>query len=142
MEKHFEIRKESKMKKTVIIILLLMPFILFAEDISATVEELVRMPIEALSADKAIGTPIQLQNKTIIPLFEANFGFGGGLGGPETVYGGGAGGGMELLPYSVIIISEKGVEVVPVTNKIPFLQQLVDVLPQLMPIIMEFLKDF
>ncbi|MEA1885485.1 MAG: spore germination protein GerW family protein [Thermotogota bacterium] len=63
-----------------------------------TVEALISMPMESLTADKAVGTPIQVEDKIIIPLFEANFGFGGGLGGPERVYGGGAGGGMELLP--------------------------------------------
>jgi len=60
------------------------------------------------------------------------------LGGPETVYGGGAGGGMDLLPYSVIIISKEGVQIVPVTNRVPFLKQLVEVLPQLLPIIMQY----
>ena len=129
------------MKKMVLILLFLMPFIIFGQDISATVEELVRMPIEGLTADKAIGTPIQLDNKTIIPLFEANFGFGGGLGGPGEVYGGGAGGGMELLPYSVVIISEEGFHVIPVSNRVPILKQLVDILPQLLPILIEYL-DF
>jgi len=129
------------MKKVVFILLLLMPLIILAQDISATVEELVRMPIEVLTADKAIGTPIQVDNKTIIPLFEANFGFGGGLGGPGEVYGGGAGGGMELLPYSVVIISEEGFHVIPVSNRVPILKQLVDILPQLLPILIEYL-DF
>jgi len=115
-----------------------LPIIFFANEIAATVEELVRMPIDALTADKAIGTPIQVEGKTIIPLFEANYGFGGGLGGPGTVYGGGAGGGMELLPYSVIIISEDGFHVIPVSNKVPFLKQLVEVLPQLIPMIMQY----
>ncbi len=126
------------MKKMLVILLLFLPLVFFGNDISETVEALVSMPIDALTADKAIGTPIQVDDKTIIPLFEANFGFGGGLGGPETVYGGGAGGGMDLLPYSVIIISKEGVQIVPVTNRVPFLKQLVEVLPQLLPIIMQY----
>jgi len=126
------------MKKMLIILLLFLPLVFFANDISETVEALVSMPIDALTADKAIGTPIQINDKTIIPLFEASFGFGGGLGGPETVYGGGAGGGMDLLPYSVIIITKEGIQVVPVTNRVPFLKQLVEVLPQLLPIIMQY----
>ena len=113
---------------------------MFASDISTTVEKLIQIPLDALSADKAIGTPIQIENKTIIPLFEANYGFGGGLGGPGDVYGGGAGGGIELLPYSIIIISEDGVQVVPVTNRVPLLKQLVELLPQLMPIIMQYMN--
>ncbi|MFW6249267.1 MAG: spore germination protein GerW family protein [Bacteroidota bacterium] len=129
------------MKKMVCIFLFLLPIFVFAQEISTTVQELVRIPIESLTADKAVGTPIQSDNKTIIPLFEANFGFGGGLGGPDAVYGGGAGGGMDLLPYSVIIISETGVQVIPVTNKVPFLKQLVDVLPQLIPIIMQYFEN-
>ncbi len=128
------------MKKIFCLILVLIPFIMFASDISTTVEKLIQIPLDALSADKAIGTPIQIENKTIIPLFEANYGFGGGLGGPGDVYGGGAGGGIELLPYSIIIISEDGVQVVPVTNRVPLLKQLVELLPQLMPIIMQYMN--
>src|SRR6056297_3226374 len=126
------------MKKILVFVILILPLVFFANDISKTVETLVRMPIDALTADKAIGTPIQVDDKTIIPLFEANFGFGGGLGGPETVYGGGAGGGMDLLPYSVIIISNEGFQVIPVSNRVPILHQLVDVLPRLLPIIMQY----
>jgi len=126
------------MKKLFVFVLLLIPFVFFANDISNTVEALISMPMEALTADKAIGTPIQIEDKIIIPLFEANFGFGGGLGGPEQVYGGGAGGGMELLPYSVIIISNEGFQVIPVSNRVPILHQLVDVLPRLLPIIMQY----
>src|SRR6056297_3011059 len=129
------------MKKILVFVILILPLVFFANDISKTVETLVRMPIDALTADKAIGTPIQVDNKTIIPLFEANFGFGGGLGGPGEVYGGGAGGGMELLPYSVVIISEEGFHVIPVSNRVPILKQLVDILPQLLPILIEYL-DF
>lgn len=126
------------MKRWLVFVFLLLPLVFFANDISNTVEALVSLPIDALTADKAIGTPIQIDDKTIIPLFEANFGFGGGLGGPETVYGGGAGGGMDLLPYSVIIISSDGVQVIPVTNRVPILKQLVEVLPELLPIIMQY----
>ena len=126
------------MKKWIIIFLLLIPLVFLGNDISRTVEALISMPMESLTADKAVGTPIQVEDKIIIPLFEANFGFGGGLGGPETVYGGGAGGGMELLPYSVIIISDEGFQVIPVTNRVPLLKQLVEVLPQLLPIIMQY----
>ncbi len=126
------------MKKWIIIFLLLIPLVFLGNDISRTVEALISMPMESLTADKAVGTPIQVDDKIIIPLFEANFGFGGGLGGPETVYGGGAGGGMELLPYSVIIISDEGFQVIPVTNRVPLLKQLVEVLPQLLPIIMQY----
>ena len=128
------------MKKIFCLILVLIPFIMFASDISTTVEKLIQIPLDALSADKAIGTPIQIENKTIIPLFEANYGFGGGLGGPGDVYGGGSGGGIELLPYSIIIISEDGVQVVPVTNRVSLLKQLVELLPQLMPIIMQYMN--
>ena len=126
------------MKKLFVFVLLLIPFFLFANDISDTVEDVISLQMEALSADKAIGTPLQVGDKTIIPLFEANLGFGGGLGGPGEVYGGGAGGGMDLLPYSVIIISSDGFQVIPVSNRVPILHQLVDVLPKLLPIIMQY----
>jgi uncharacterized spore protein YtfJ len=124
------------MKKTFVLVLLLMiPLVFFATEISESVTEMFDQSLSALTADMAIGTPIETGNKVIVPLFEAGMGFGGGIGGPGVAYGGGLGGGIDLLPYSVLIISDDGVDVVPVTNKVPFLQQLVDVLPELMPYI-------
>ncbi|HPF16065.1 MAG TPA: spore germination protein GerW family protein [Thermotogota bacterium] len=127
------------MKKLTIILLILIPCLFFANEISQTVESLIRIPIELLSADQAVGTPIELEDKIIIPLFKANIGFGGGLGGPSTAYGGGAGGGIELLPYSLIVVSEEGFHVIPVTNQVPFLKQLVEVLPQILSILTPYL---
>lgn len=127
------------MKKITLIILILIPCVFFANEIAQTVEDLIRIPIETLSADQAIGSPIELEDKIIIPLFKANIGFGGGLGGPSTVYGGGAGGGVELLPYSLIVISQEGFHVIPVTSQVPFLKQLVEVLPQILSMLTQYL---
>jgi uncharacterized spore protein YtfJ len=120
-------------KVTIIVLLCLVPLMFFATEISESFTKMFEESIGALTADMAIGTPIVAGNKVIVPLFEAGMGFGGGLGGPGVAYGGGVGGGIELLPYSVLIISEQGVEVVPITNKVSFLQQLVSVLPELLP---------
>ncbi|HOO32234.1 MAG TPA: spore germination protein GerW family protein [Thermotogota bacterium] len=124
------------MKKILVLVLLCMiPMAFFATEISETFGKMFGESLDALTADMAIGTPIELGDKIVVPLFEASMGFGGGLGGPGVAYGGGLGGGIDLLPYSVLIISEEGVDVIPVTNKVPFLQQLVGVLPELMPYI-------
>ncbi len=92
----------------------------------------------SMTADSAMGTPIVAGNKTIIPLFEIQAGFGGGGGGPGMMMGAGTGGGVDILPYSVIIISDEGVQVVPVTNRVTFFEQLLNALPKLVPMVMEY----
>jgi len=59
-----------------------------------------------------------------------------------SLHGGGAGGGVDLLPYAVIVVSPDGVTCVPVMNEKPFFEQLVDSIPKLLPYIMEMMKYF
>ncbi len=131
------------MKKIALIAVLMLtvPVLFLAGEVAETTTDILSTSLSQLTADKAVGSAVKVGDKTMIPLFEANAGFGGGLGGPEGVaYGGGAGGGLSLLPYSVLIISEDGVDVIPVSNKTPFLEQIVHVLPDLMPIISQVMQ--
>lgn len=102
--------------------------------------ELLKQSFEALSADKAIGDPIQVGNVTVIPMFQLRGGFGGGTGGDgKALYGGGVGGAIDLLPYAVMIVSDHKVEVVPVMNTVPFFEQLMNALPKILPIVFQIM---
>jgi len=80
----------------------------------------------AISADSAIGSPITVGNTYIIPLFEQKASFGGGSGGVPLIFGF-SGGGVELLPVS---------------NVKPFLEQIVDALPKIIPVVMDVMGYF
>jgi uncharacterized spore protein YtfJ len=68
---------------------------------------------KALSARTAVGDPVTVEGKTIIPLMSVGMGFGAGSGsGKEDVSGGsGGGGGLGMKPVAVIIIDQHGVRV-------------------------------
>ena len=91
-----------------------------AEDnIRATICELQRV----LSANNIIGTPIEMEDKIIVPITKMGMGFGTGSSqcGDSSKAGrtsGGAGGGVGVFPVAVIIVSKgvaghEGVKVVP-----------------------------
>jgi uncharacterized spore protein YtfJ len=95
-----------------------------AEDnIRATIDELQRV----LSANSIIGTPIEMDDKIIIPITKMGMGFGTGSSqcGDNNKAGGtsgGAGGGVGVFPVAVVIISKgvaghEGVRVVPLETQ-------------------------
>ncbi|HRW93681.1 MAG TPA: spore germination protein GerW family protein [Thermotogota bacterium] len=133
------------MKKLVVFLVLLVAIsgFVLAEDVSGMAASVLHEALGSLHADLAVGAPVEAMGRILIPLFEANTSFGGGGGGPEgEVWGSGVGGGLNFLPYAVLIVEEKGVSVLPVSNQVPFLQQLVDALPQIIPIVMQILGQF
>jgi uncharacterized spore protein YtfJ len=68
---------------------------------------------KALSARTAVGDPITVEGKTVIPLMSVGMGFGAGSGSGTQASpgGGGGGGGLGMKPVAVIIIDEQGVRV-------------------------------
>lgn len=115
----------------------------FSASVSEVLSDALATSFSYLYADTAVGAPIEAGELIIIPLFKAQTGFGVGAGGPEgEVYGGGAGGGVDLLPYAVIVISPDGVSSIPVLNEKPFFEQLVDSIPKLLPYVKELMKYF
>jgi uncharacterized spore protein YtfJ len=66
----------------------------------------------ALSARTAVGDPVTVDGKTIIPLMSVGMGFGAGSGsGKADNPGGCGGGGLGMKPVAVIIIDQDGVRV-------------------------------
>lgn len=67
---------------------------------------------KALSARTAVGDPVTVEGKTIIPLMSVGMGFGAGSGtGKGDTPGGGGGGALGMKPVAVIIIDQHGVRV-------------------------------
>lgn len=124
-------------------ILILSSFAFAAQDVKDLTIGMLSEALSSLKADVAIGSPITVGNKTLIPLFKAQTGFGGGGGGPNgVVYGSGVGGGLDFVPFAVIVVTENDVVVIPILNEKPFFEQLVDALPKLLPIVMQMLSMF
>ena len=75
-----------------------------AENIKVTVEELRKL----INVDNVIGTPIETEDKILIPVMRMGVGFGAGesLFGNEGNSAAGAGAGVE--PISMVMIPKKG----------------------------------
>ena len=75
-----------------------------ADNIKTTVEELRKL----ISVDNVIGTPIETEDKILIPVMRMGVGFGAGenLMGKEGSDAAGAGAGVE--PISMVMIPKKG----------------------------------
>ena len=75
-----------------------------SNNIKTTVEELRNI----LKVDNVIGTPIETEDKLLIPVIKMGFGFGAGEGlfGNEGSDAAGAGAGVE--PISMVMIPKKG----------------------------------
>ncbi|HRW92852.1 MAG TPA: spore germination protein GerW family protein [Thermotogota bacterium] len=128
------------MKKGILVVLclLLVTLVGFAESIGETTVQMLQTMMGSLDANMAIGNPVQMGPNMILPLYKADAGFGGGSGGPDdVVYGAGTGGGVNFLPFAIVVVGPEGVRTVPVYNEKPFFEQLVDGLPKLMPMIMD-----
>lgn len=103
------------------------------DNYAVTADEMVRristIPDE-LGASACFGTPVERDGHTIIPVARVQFGYGMGFGGgneaPKNIDGefragdggggGGGGGGGSSTPVAIIDITERGVEIEPVTD--------------------------
>jgi uncharacterized spore protein YtfJ len=67
---------------------------------------------KALSAKNAVGDPVTVEGKTVIPLMSVGMGFGAGSSLDKADNpGGGGGGALGMKPVAVIIIDQDGVRV-------------------------------
>lgn len=115
---------------------------LFSNAISDSSIEVLATALSALNADFALGTPVTVGENIVLPIFKAKASFLAGSGGPGKTYGSGVGGEVSLLPYALAFISEEGIQVVPISNEKPLIEQLTDALPKIMPYIQEVLMAF
>jgi uncharacterized spore protein YtfJ len=94
------------------------------EDVFAAIDDM----REKASASAVFGEPVEVGERTIIPVADIKYGFGLGYGeGPPSSeeeeepaaagQGGGAGGGVAARPVAVLEISDEGVLVKPVMDE-------------------------
>ena len=110
---------------------------LFAQGVSEVPGMILGSGFENITPNMAMGDPLQVGEKYIIPVFEVNTFFIGGAGG-DPMIAAGTSGSVSLIPYSVIIISGDNVEIRSLSNKEPVLKQLMEVLPQALQMIMQY----
>jgi uncharacterized spore protein YtfJ len=97
----------------------------------------------AFSADNVIGKPQQIGEITIIPVFSAEVSFGYySVGSDSEIQGSGSGGTSDFLPFALIVIDSENVRIIPVTNKKTLISQIVDALPDLLPVIQQVMGYF
>jgi len=113
--------------------------------IRATVEDLQKL----LSANNILGDPVEIEDKTLIPVVTYGFGFGGG-GGDQGEKGGatGTGSGGGVMPKALIVAYKgvkgpEGVQVLPLKEPNPIAEAISEAMPQIMekiPQIVESMK--
>ncbi len=110
-----------------------------AEDqIKTTVEELLKV----LAIRNVIGEPIEIEDKTLIPVTKIGMGFGAGMGEGkgekgEGGKGGGAGGGAGVDPVALIVILKgvpgaEGVKVLPLAAPNPIAKSIGEIVPAIL----------
>jgi uncharacterized spore protein YtfJ len=110
-----------------------------AEDqIKTTIEELLKV----LATKNIIGEPIEMDDKTLIPVTRIGMGFGAGIGEGkgekgEGGKGGGAGGGAGVDPVALIVILKgvpgpEGVKVLSLAAPNPIAKAIGEITPAIM----------
>src|SRR6056297_1580307 len=127
------------MKKMMVIFCLMLMLMsgLYAQGVSDVPGMILGSGFESISPNMAMGEPVQVGDKYLVPVFEVNTFFLGG-GGGDPLMAAGTTGSVNLIPYSIIIISGDDIEIRSLSNKEPFLKQLVDVLPQVLQMAMQY----
>lgn len=103
-----------------------------------------------VDSSKVIGTPLHIDDKTIIPLSKVTFGFG--VGGSEFVtekgkvivnnllenngndypFGGGTLGGVNISPIAFLLIENNGTKVIKVEEEDTLFEKILDIFVSLM----------
>ena len=120
-----------------LVVLFLLASIMYAQSVSEVPGMILGSGYESITPKMAMGDPVQVGDKYIIPVFEVSTFFIGG-GGGDPLMAAGTSGSVNLIPYSIIIISGDDVEIRSLSNKEPFLKQLVELLPQVLQMVMQY----
>ena len=127
-----------------VLVLAGMPLVALAEDqigdAAKMMTTLVSQLTTLLGADNVMGTPLEFNGATVIPIVGYGFGFGAGSGSGSTKLeagsgaGGGAGGG--IMPTSLLVIGKDGsVEVLSAQRGVAS-----DIVSSLAPLLLEAIK--
>lgn len=90
-----------------------------------------------VDADTIIGTPIVTGNITMIPVSKVSFGMVTGGSdfaaktGNNTMFGGGGGAGVSIVPISFIVVSGDNVKMLPINNDYTAVDKAIALAPEL-----------
>lgn len=118
------------------------------ENIGGMLEATIGKIKEAVGGDMVIGKPINLPNgATAVPVSMVSFGFGSGgtdlpTKGTKDLFGGGAGGGVKVVPVAFLISSESGVRLVQLSNNQTAIDNIVQSVPEVVDKLVTILGDF
>lgn len=92
---------------------------------------------EAVDAGTVIGDPITAPNgTTVIPVSKVSYGFASGgsdlpAKNADSLFGGGAGAGINITPIAFLVITEGNVRVMPIVSKPDNADRVVSMVPDL-----------
>ncbi len=85
---------------------------------------------------------------TIIPVTRVSFGFGAGgsdfsskQSSDGKMFGGGSGGGVTMNPVAFLVVTKDSVRIIPVSNAMTTAERIVDVMPELMGKLNDFIVN-
>ena len=87
-----------------------------------------------VDVDSILGTPIKIENVTIIPVSKVTYGFGTGGSDFATknkndLFGGGGGAGITIAPVAFIVISDGDVRIKPISTGDDPLERAITLIP-------------
>ena len=114
-----------------------------SELMAATIQQVRTMA----DANTIIGTPIQADGVTLIPVSRMSFGVAGGgtefstkkQTAPGSNFGGGSGAGAKLEPVAFLVIQNGGVKLLPVNATPSGLVKVVDTVPEVVDKVTDFI---
>jgi uncharacterized spore protein YtfJ len=101
-----------------------------------------------LSPAHVIGTPLEIDDKVVIPLVHFGFGFGAGSGqgGEKGAGGSGAGGGGGISPVALVIVHKsihgpEGIQVMSLRKESALAQVISNLTESIAPQVLEAVKE-
>ena len=90
-----------------------------------------------VDADTIIGTPVVVGNITLLPVSRVSFGLA--TGGSDfstkssqgTLFGGGGGAGVTVVPVAFIVISGDNVKMMPIYNELTTVEKAINMTPEI-----------
>jgi len=101
---------------------------------------------EMVDVNTVVGDPIRAgDGVTLIPVSKISYGFAAGgsnlpTKSPNELFGGGSGAGINITPIAFVVVSEKGVQILPVAANPDSNDKILTLIPEMFDKVTDFLK--
>lgn len=101
---------------------------------------------EMVDVNTVIGDPIRTADGvTLIPVSKISYGFAAGgsnlpTKSPNELFGGGSGAGINITPIAFVVVSDKGVQILPVVSKPDTGDKMVNLVPEMFDKVTDLFK--